>query len=125
MEKATDKQIYFLKNAGIDASHWSKQAASEVIQNLKNRPFNSQATVVKQPQTELIEHRGFKKPVFKKPMDNSSYYVSYAKDLAVALIGMGNDFSVGPMANMTNEDKAMIYMDKAIAMIQKAREAFK
>ena len=114
METATDKQIYFLKSQGIDVpDSISKQVASELISNIKAMPGSK---VVKQPQTEFIEKQGFKKPVYnKKPsFDNTSYYVAYAKDLAVAMI---NAMKPGEIDTLSVE----IFMDKAIAMIKQAK----
>jgi len=107
MTNATDKQIYFLKSRGIDASNMTKETASELISQMKE---NSQSTVVKQPQVE--EFIPVVKPgqSYKKPFDNTSYYVAYAKDLCVALIDSGYKY-----------DSPENIMDVAIEMIKRAK----
>jgi len=77
MTNATDKQIYFLKSKGIDATSLSKEAASQIISDLKEK----QAIPVEKPgQTTVYQ------PYQSKVYDKTSYYVAYAKDLAVAMI---------------------------------------
>ena len=110
MEKATDKQIKYLKALGMDVpAEIPKQTASDLIKNLK---ANSQAKVVKQPQIERVEYQQFKKPY--KQFDNSSYYVAYAKDLVVAMI-TSKDYVDTSFTDL---------MKEAIAMVSLAKDAF-
>ena len=91
--KATDKQIAFLAKKGIDASEWTKEQAHQTIEAVINKQSNSQAKVVKQPETEQIVD---KKPY--KKTDNSSYYVAYAKDLVVS--GMPVDDAIAAISKI-------------------------
>ena len=115
MDKATDKQIYFLKQHNIIADNLSKQAASEIISNLKNSPSGK---IVKSPEIEeeipVVRPGEFKKPNFKKTITPSSYYVSYAKDICVALI----ESNAYPDKKFSEDPTAL--MDIAINMIKKA-----
>lgn len=107
MDKATDKQIYFLKTQGIDASMVSKQAASEIIKNIKEAP--EQVPVVKPG----YETPNYPKPITaKKPFDTKSYYVSYAKDIFCVTMEKGRE------GNLSFEE----LMQKCIALIKMARE---
>ena len=103
--EATDKQKFFLKSRGIDATNLTKEVASELISNLKEAPGSK---VVPSPQIEQFIPTV--KPGYtpKKQFDNSSYYVSYAKDLAVALLTQG--------------EKAEDAMSLAIQMVKQAKE---
>jgi len=97
MTNATDKQIYFLKSKGIDASQLSKEAATEIIKGFKEGV--PQAT-----QQFPVEKPGYQAP---KVYDKTSYYVAYAKDIVVAMIGQG-----------ATADESM---DLAIEMVKRAR----
>ena len=112
--EATDKQKFFLKSRGIDATNLSKEVASELISNLKEAPG---AKVVQSPNIEQFVPTvkpGYTAP--KKSFDNSSYYVSYAKDLCVAML---NVYQIKPSEEREIYPKLM---DISIAMIKKARE---
>lgn len=106
MEQATEKQIYFLKTQGIEVPNLSKQAASEMIQNIKGSVPQNSVQNVPIP----VVKPGFTQPV-KKTFDNKSYYVSYAKDLVVAMLASGiTEFDLSQM------------MQKSIDVIKLARE---
>lgn len=111
MDKATDKQIYFLKTQGIDANMLSKQAASEMIKNIKESPSQENVPVVKPGQPTQGQ---WSQPVVvnKKSYDTKSYYVSYAKDICVALLQPTSGF----------EASAEECMQKAINVVKMARE---
>ena len=98
MTNATDKQIYFLKSKGIDASQLSKEAASEIIKGFKEGPQATQQFPVVKP------GQSYQQP---NVYDKTSYYVAYAKDLCVAMI-----------AQKAEADTAM---DLAIEMIKRAK----
>ena len=55
-----------------------------MIDALKNEPESPNGKIVKRPDPEHIEVQKF--PPKKKSIDNTSYYVAYAKDLCVAMI---------------------------------------
>ena len=80
MTDATDKQIRFAQSLGIEnPEQFSKQALRELID--KKIGGKVQAT-----KADAIQER----PTYKK-FDKSSYYVSYAKDLFVAMVPMVKD----------------------------------
>lgn len=105
MDKATDKQIYFLKNKGIDAANMSKQAASEIISGMKGGDAQQPSTTQNTYETESQPTVGqFKATPLqpKKTYDNTSYYVSYAKDLFISMIGLEHYKNVSPEVIMKN-----------------------
>ena len=80
MEQATDKQIGFASKLGIaNPEQFSKQALREMIDKAMQAGKTTQAPKV----TTWQEHK-----TEPKKYDNSSYYVSYAKDLFVAVVGL-------------------------------------
>ena len=112
-EPATDKQVYFLKSRGIDPTNMDKMTAIKLIEGLK---ANSQSTIVQVPPVEQVVSQGYTKPyAAKKPYSPSSYYVSYSKDLFVALIALDKYKNVDPE----------IVMDMATLCIKKAIEELK
>ena len=74
MENATEKQIAFLKKKGFEIPEgMSKSMAHEMIENFINKP---KTTILEMPE----------KTSFKKPDGQSSFYVSYAKDIFIAMV---------------------------------------
>ena len=97
MESATEKQIALLEKNGIDASGFTKQQASTEIEAMiaKNTGGSPKAD----------------KPKSSNPVGNAMY-VSYAKDLFIALYN--KEESISPM----------VRMEEAIGLVKKAIEGF-
>ncbi len=112
MGKATDKQIYFLQSKGVDASNMDFETASKIISGFK----------VPTGTPKIAESPSFKAAIaYEKPkFETSSYYVAYAKDIAVALINKVELKSDANIDKMTE-----FFMQTAIKAIQDAKEAFK
>ena len=83
MDEITDKQRAFLEKHGVKVSYgMSKQEASRMIDELIN-PLDKAAN--KAPYSKEIPAKQTDRE-FKPKFDTSSYYVSYAKDLCIAMI---------------------------------------
>ncbi len=118
MEKATDKQTALLKRLGAEFDYnMSKQEASKLIEEIiaqdkdKPSPFKKE---IKQPQQEFIEKQATK--YYNKPKENTSFYVSYAKDILVAMIEKAS-------VNMSDAD-LMTMTGCAIASVKLAKQEF-
>lgn len=80
MGKPTEKMVYALQKMGIDASNMTFEQASETISKLKG--------AVTKPYKPLDSaYNSWQKQA--KPTSNpSSQYVSYAKDLTIAMLNV-------------------------------------
>jgi hypothetical protein len=107
MGNATDKQKFYLKSKNVDASNMDYDTASKLIGQFKNQANSIQAQQPVQQQ--------YDKPKF----DSSSYYVAYAKDIVVALIGK-MEYKEG----MNIDTMTAFLMQTAIKSVLDAREAF-
>ena len=111
---ATEKQVAFLlkKNYPVEVvNQLTKQSASSMIDAIvnKDKPKDSY---------EKKEFTTYNKP----KSDNSSYYVAYAKDLAIAMLESATKLELG------NETRKPINVDElfrvAVNLIREARDSF-
>jgi len=107
MTNATDKQISYAKVLGVDVSQMSKEQASTVIDGLKTAKGLGYAHKSSEMPKET--------PAKQKYFDTSSYYVSYAKDLVIAMLDNEKFKGIAPD----------LLMENAINCIKQAKEAFK
>ena len=108
MEPATDKQKFFLKTKGIDASKLTKEAASAVIKSLKEDSETLKADDSVKP--------GEFRPFMKSKQDQSSFYVAYARDIYLGIVEKQEKFTLEQSGKL---------MEHAIYLVKKARDELK
>jgi len=116
MEQATDAQIRYMKGLGIKfPNDINKIQAKYAIENALNNQSQEKAQATNDA-TTYLETIPKEKPLVKKPLNgNSSYYVSYAKDIFICLMESHKP---------TNIEGCKPIMVRAIELVKQAQEAF-
>ena len=117
MGQITKNQEAFLMQRGYDTSKMDFDAASQLISQVKN------AKQVNEPRTEFVQPRAFKPQTSR--FDSQSAYVSYCKDLSIALLEFQVELiKAGFIKDVKQLESALEISNKAAEIIKSLKAKF-